>query len=147
MASNSPPTDDEVRWAYEVSNRVADVAILQVIADVDANFTLTDEQIAFMNSPEAARARAICDRHQKACGIGPIDLEAGRRLPKHDLADMEAERPDIEVAEADGPVPARVADGMSAQTMPYPSDIATYQSRSAALFPLLFPIPEPDGRE
>jgi hypothetical protein len=99
MASDSPPSDNEVRWAYEVTNRVADVAVLQVIADVDANFTLTDEQIAFMNSAEVARARAICDRHRRACGVGPIDLEAGRRLPKHDLAEIEAQQLAAEAGE------------------------------------------------
>ena len=88
LVSESPPTDDEVRWAYEISNRLADVVVLQVIAEVDARFAPTDEQIAFMNSAEVARARAICDRHRKARGVGPIDLETGRRLPKHDLAEI-----------------------------------------------------------
>src|SRR6516165_339861 len=87
MASESPPSDDEVRWAYEVSNSVA---VQQVLAEVDARFALTDEQIAFIDSDEVARAQAICDRHRKARGIGSIDFEANRRPPKHDVADMEA---------------------------------------------------------
>jgi hypothetical protein len=63
-----------------------------MMAEVDARFTLTDEQIAFMNSAEVARAQAVCDRHQNACGVGPIDFETGRRLPKHDLANIEAQQ-------------------------------------------------------
>jgi hypothetical protein len=89
MAADSPPSDDEVRWAYEVSNSVA---VQQVLAEVDARFALTDEQIAFIDSDEVARAQAICDRHRRACGVRSIDFEAGRRLPKHDLAEIEAER-------------------------------------------------------
>jgi hypothetical protein len=89
MASESPPSDDEVRWAYEVSNSVA---VQQVLAEVNARFALTEEQIAFMNSAEVARAQAICDRRRRACGVGRIDFDANRRLPKHDLADMEAEQ-------------------------------------------------------
>ena len=88
VASDSLPSDDEVRWAYEVSNSVA---VQQVLAEVNARFALTEEQIAFMNSAEVARAQAICHRHRRACGVGPIDFEARRRLPKHDLADLEAE--------------------------------------------------------
>jgi hypothetical protein len=71
----------------------------QILAEDDARFALTDEQIAFMNSAEVARAQTICDRHRRACGIGPIDFETGRRLPKHDLADMEAEQLAAEASE------------------------------------------------
>ena len=99
MVSESPPSDDEVRWAYEVSDRLVALLARQVMAEKDPRFTLTDEQIAFMNSAEVARAHAICDRHWKACGVGPIDFEAGRRLPKHDLAEMEAEGLGAEAAE------------------------------------------------
>jgi hypothetical protein len=70
------------------------------MAEKDPRFTLTDEQIAFMNSAEVARAHAICDRHWKACGVGPIDFEAGRRLPKHDLANLEAEQRTEKTGEA-----------------------------------------------
>jgi hypothetical protein len=71
-----------------------------MMAEVDARFTLTDEQIASMDSPEVARAQAICHRHRRACGVGPIDFEAGRRLPKHDLAEIEAEQLAAEAVEA-----------------------------------------------
>ena len=110
MVSESPPSDDEVRWAYEVSNGVAGLLVQQMMAEHDERLALNDEQMALLNSPEVARAHAICDRHRRASGIGPIDFEAGRRLPKHDLAEMEAERPAVEVAEADGPVPAGVTE-------------------------------------
>jgi hypothetical protein len=70
-----------------------------MMAENDTKLALTDEQIAFMNSPEVARAHAICSRHQRAYGAGRIDFEAGRRLPKHDLADMEAEQLAAEAAE------------------------------------------------
>jgi hypothetical protein len=73
--------------------------IRQMMAEDDENLAFTEEQIAFMNSPEVGRAHAICSRHRSACGIGPIDFEAGRRLPKHDLAEMEAERLGAEAAE------------------------------------------------
>ena len=89
MSSDSPPSDDEVRWAYEVSNSVA---VQQVLAEVDARFAPTDEQIAFMNSAEVVRAHAICGRYLRARGVGPIDFDANRRLPKHDLADIEAKQ-------------------------------------------------------
>jgi hypothetical protein len=93
VVSDSPPNDDEVRWAYDISDHYAGLLVQEMMAEDDARLELTDEQIAFMNSAEVARARAICDRHQRACGVGPIDFDTGRRLPKHDLADMEAERP------------------------------------------------------
>ena len=83
MVSESPPSDDEVRWAYEVSNGVAGLLVQQMMAEHDERLALNDEQMALLNSPEVARAHAICDRHRRASGIGPIDFEAGRRLPKH----------------------------------------------------------------
>ena len=100
MADDSPPSDDEVRWAYEIGDRVAVMVVLRVMAEVDARFALTDEQIAFMNSAEVARAQAICDRHRRACGVRPIDFKTGRRLPKHDLAEMEAEQRTEKTGEA-----------------------------------------------
>jgi hypothetical protein len=78
---------------------VADVAVLQVVAAVDARFAPTDEQIALMNSAEVARAQAICGHHWRASGVGPIDFEAGRRLPKHDLAEIRAQQLAAEKAE------------------------------------------------
>ena len=110
MASEPPPSDDEVRWANEVSDLCVALMAQQILAEDDARLALTDKQIAFMDGAEVARAQAICERHRSACGIGPIDFETGRRLPKHDLAEMEAERPAVEVAEADGPVPAGVTE-------------------------------------
>ena len=107
MASESPPSDDEVRWAYEVSDCYAGLMIRQMMAENDKTLTpLTGEQIAFMNSAEVARAHAICDRHQRAYGVGRIDFEAGRRLPRHDLADMEAEGLLVETADAPDELPA-----------------------------------------
>jgi hypothetical protein len=67
--SDSPSTDDEVRWAYEISDRAAGVLVQQMMAEYDDRLGLTDEQIAFMNSAEVAQAHAICDRHQKAWGV------------------------------------------------------------------------------
>jgi hypothetical protein len=100
MASESPPSDHEVRWAYEVSDRWVGLLVRQMMAEDDARLALTEEQIAFVNGNEIARAQAICDRHRRACGIGPIDFDANRRLPKHDLADMEAKELVAKAAEA-----------------------------------------------
>jgi hypothetical protein len=61
-----------------------------------------------MNSAEVARAQAICDRHPRARGIEPIDFETGRRLPKHDLADIEAEGLIVETADAPDELPATI---------------------------------------
>jgi hypothetical protein len=99
MASDAPPSDDEVRWAYEVGDCWAALLGQQVMAEDNPRLALTDEQIAFMNGAEVARAQAICDRHRRASGIGPIDFEAGRRLPKHDLAEIEAQQLAAKAAE------------------------------------------------
>jgi hypothetical protein len=91
MTDDAPPSDDEVRWAYGVTDRWAGLLARQVMAEDDERLGLTDDQIAFMNSPEVERAQAICDRHRRASGFRGIDFDANRRLPKLDLADNEAE--------------------------------------------------------
>jgi hypothetical protein len=78
------------------------------MAEDDPRLALPDEQIAFMNSAEVARAIAICDRHCRACGAGRIDFEANRRLPKHDLAEMEADGLVAETADAPDELPATI---------------------------------------
>jgi hypothetical protein len=100
LASDAPPSDDEVRWAYKVNDRWAALLVRQIMAEDDETLALTDEQIAFMNSAEVVRAHAICGRYLRARGVGPIDFDANRRLPKHDLADIEAKQLAAEAAEA-----------------------------------------------